>query len=265
MGKKRRAHNRLDLDVEYIAEEYMKGRSAQDIAKEKGVSKGTILRRLREQGVERRQRPAYDEVTKEVIETLYNDKKMSTRAIAEVFGCSNRLVLNRLRKYGIPTRKHAGDPAFTAEERKEKWGRSLERHNLWKGGVTSVNNALRGVTNEWSLRHMREYDFKCFVLGEETHNLEVHHIKPFSEIRDESIAEMGLEGRKTISEYTVEELEKLKNIIIEKHENIKGYPLDAKIHQLFHSEYGFDTDLDDLLEFKERYLSGEFNESEAIA
>jgi len=259
MGNKRRAHNRLNLDDRYIVREYEKGRTAQDIAEEKGVAKGTILRRLREQGIERRKPPSYEGLTKEVLESMYIDKKMSTRAIAEVYGSSNSFVLNRLRKYDIPTRKNAGDPSFTKEERKEKWGRPLDRHNMWKGGVTSINNALRGVTKEWSLKHMRENNFKCFVLEEETHNLEVHHVKPFKEIRDEAIAELGLEGRKAVREYSEEELEKLKEIIIEKHEGLKGYPLDARIHRLFHSEYGECTDLDDLLEFKERYLSGEFS------
>jgi len=258
-------HNRLDLDVRYIAKEYQKGRSAKSIGEELGVSKGVILGRLKEQGIERRQRPTYENITKDVLSDLYVTKKLSTRTIADKFGCNNTLISKRLKQFGIPVRKNAGDPAFSKEERKEKWGRALEDHPLWKGGVTSINTALRGVTAEWSLEQMRNNNFECFVLGKQTHNLEVHHVKPFSVIRDEAIAELGLSGNKTVGEYTAEELEELKSIIIREHEDIIGYPLDANIHRRFHSEYGMDTDLNDLLEFKQRYLAGEFDEIEATA
>lgn len=188
----RKPHNRLDLDVKYIVEEYQKGRSAKSIGEELGVSKGVILGRLREQGIERRQSPKFENITKEVLRDLYVDKKLSTRAIAEKFGCNNTLISKRLKKYGIPIRKHAGDPAFTAEERKEKWGKSGAEHPRWKGGITAVSNVIRNRLNHVTLERFKIDGFKCVECGGGEHNLNAHHIRPFSEIIAEIRSENGL-------------------------------------------------------------------------
>lgn len=262
---KRVPHNRIKIDVNYVVEEYTKGRSAQDIGKELGVSKKTILTRLKENEISRRQSPKYEEITENILRDLYIDKKLSTREIAGKYGCSNRLVLKRLHEYGIPVRKHAGDPAFTSEERKEKWGRPLERHNLWQGGITSLNESLRNVTYEWRDEHLRKFNYRCYITGKHSHDLHVHHVKPFNVIRDEALVELKLDKRESVKDYTLEEIEALKDLVAEKHEYEKGYPIDSEIHTLFHSLYGFKTTEADLLEFKQRYNSGEFDEKEASA
>lgn len=265
IGKKRIPHNRIEVDVGFIIEEYNKGRSAENISKEIGVSKRVVLLRLKENGIKRRQSPQYESITEDILRDLYLDKKLSTRAIAEIFGCTNTLVSKRLKQYGIPLRKHAGDPAFTEEERKEKWGRPREEHNLWKGGVTGINEALRGATEEWRLRELRRGDYTCFVTGTRTGDMNVHHVTPFHVMRDEMIAELGIDLRPTISDYTDLEVELMRERIAAMHEGERGYVLSEPIHKLFHSQYGFDTDYNDLNEFKTRYQQGEFNESEAIA
>jgi len=188
----RKPHNRLDLDVKYIVEEYQKGRSARNIGEELGVSKGVILGRLREQGIERRQSPKYENITEEVLRVLYVDKKLSTRAIAEKFGCNNTLISKRLKKYGIPIRKHAGDPVFTTEERKEKWGRSGPEHPNWKGGVTEVSNMIRNRVAHVSLEAFKRDGFACVECGGGEQELNAHHIRTFSEIVEEIREENGL-------------------------------------------------------------------------
>ena len=260
----RRAHNRMELDAEYIKRAYLSGISANSIAKELDVSKRTILRRLREQGVERRQANTFPEITKEVLQELYTESKLSTRDIAERYGCSSRLILKRLRKYGIPIRKHAGDPIFTKEERKMKWGRSREQHNLWKGGVTGINQVLRGAIDEWIFDRLKEQNFTCFISGKSTGDMQVHHETPFHKLRDRLVTEMGIELKPTIADYTEAEVETMRENMREIHEQEAGYVLTREVHSLFHSLYGFETTREDLLDFKRRYHSGEFDEKEAI-
>lgn len=265
MTRKRKAHNRLNIDVEFVTREYLSGRTAQSIATELGVSKKSILTRLKEEGVSRRQQPTYPEVTKEVLAELYINQKLSTRTIAGRFGCSSRYIIARLEEYGIPTRLHAGDPSFTEDERKEKWGVAREEHPMWKGGVTGINEALRGATEDWRNSELRRNDYTCYVTGKRGGDMHVHHTTPFHVMRDEMITELGFDMRPTISDYTDLEVEVMRERIAEMHKGERGYVLTPLIHKLFHTQYGFDTDYNDLVEFKTRYQKGEFNESEAIA
>lgn len=254
----RKAHNRLDLNAEYIISEYEKGRTATDIAKELGVSKKTILTRLREQGINRRKQSTYD-ISKEVLIDLYITQKQSTRDISKIFGCSNNHILKTLRKYEIPIRKHAGDESFTEDERKQKWGKPLEQHNLWRGGITSLNDHLRTNTYDWRDKHLAESNYTCFISEKPSHDLQIHHAKPFNEIRDEILTELGLGKYERVSDYSKEQITAIVERIKERHESLKGFAIDRKLHTLFHSTYGWHTTEDQLHEFKARYLSGEFD------
>jgi hypothetical protein len=255
-----KAHNRLDIDVSYVTSEYIKGRTADDIAKELGVSKKSILTRLKEAGVGRRKQPTYPEVTYEVLQEMYINQKLSTRDIAEKFGCSNKYIGARLSEFGIPKRKRVGDESFTEEERKAKWGKSREEHNMWKGGVTGLNETLRYSATDWRLKELKRGNFTCFVTGQRGGDLHVHHITPFHEIRDQALYEIGVEMRQSIADYDNKTLTSLRNKIAELHEREEGYILAPHIHKIFHSLYGFKTTKEDLLEFKKRYQIGEFNE-----
>lgn len=227
-----------------------------------GVSKKTILRRLSENNIQRRKQPTYEAVTEEVLRDLYTHQKLSTRTIASKFGCSSRFIINRLGEYGIQTRKHAGDSAFSEEERKEKWGKPLEKHNLWKGGITPLNESLRNATNDWKFKVFRDSGFTCYITGNKTHDLHAHHITPFRQVRDECIAELNLDKKGFVRDYTEGEITSLKCLIKERHKEVEGYSIASGIHLLFHSIYGDDTTINDLEKFKVRYLSGEFNKEE---
>jgi len=253
-----RAHNRIDIDVIYVSSEYIKGRTANDIATELGVSKKAILTRLKEVGVERRKQPTYPEVTYEVLQEMYTNQKLSTRDIAKKFGCSNKFICDRLSEFGIPKRKRVGDESFTEEERKAKWGKSRGEHNMWKGGVTGLNETLRYSTTGWRLSELKRGSFTCFVTGQRGGDLHVHHITPFHEIRDRALTEIGVEMRASIADYDDETMRSLRNKVAELHDQEEGFVLATHIHKLFHSLYGFKTTKEDLLEFKERYINGEF-------
>lgn len=197
MANKRVPHNRLELNIEYIIGEYIKGRSANDIAREKGVSKGVILGRLKENGISRRQANTYDDITKDDLQKYYIEKKMSTRDIAKIYGCSNTVVADRLRTYGIPVRRNAGDSAFSVEERRKKWGRPGKLHPRWKGGITEVSNVIRNRLAHVTLERFKQDGFRCVECGEGEHNLNAHHVIPFSEIVADIRSENNLDDLST--------------------------------------------------------------------
>lgn len=260
----RKAHNRLDIDVKYIVQEYLSGKSSGEIASELGVGNHVILTRLREEGVPRREQPKYPEVTKEVLTELYVNQKMSTRAIGAQFGCSNKLILKRLTKFGIPTRLHAGDPAFNPQERKEMYGMQRESHPLWKGGVTVIQKTLRLATQEWRERELKRNDFTCFITNKRGGDLHVHHTTPFHVLRGQAEQELGISLNETIADYDEATVGIIRTKFAELHEGERGYAVKPELHKLFHHHYGFKTTEADFHEFKQRYLLGEFTEKAAI-
>ena len=135
-----------------------------------------------------------------------------------------------------------------------------EGHYLWKGGVSPVQNHLRGDLSEWKMKSLKSYGNKCFITGSKS-NLVVHHIHPFAKIVDETLSLLGLEYKSSIGAYT--DLEQQMMVETNKSLHLKygyGVPIKEDIHKLFHDVYGKrDTDMDDLIEFSKRFKEGEFN------
>lgn len=256
--------NRKVLDEKYIIDEYLKGRTAKNIAEELSVSKQVILSRLVENGIQRRQHnPTYN-ITKEELHHHYVENREGIIAIAKRFGCGKTFINNKLHEYGIPVRQKSSDPAFSKEERRKMYGLPLEKNPHWKGGLSTINGYLRAHTHLWRVGVFIESKNVCFISGVKSRSLEAHHSIPFSVIRDEAFEESGITRRETVSDYTNEELDVVGEIIRIKHEGLKGYAIDRKIHSLFHSQYGDITTDEHLHEFKQRYLLGEFSEKAAI-
>lgn len=172
-------------DINIIKSMYEDGKSSREIADELGVSPRVVLLRLEQAGVPRRKPPKYEHITKEVLKVMYEEKRMSVRDIANYFGCNKSLIAKRLKKFGIKTRKMKD---LTPEERKEKYGKRGEYHNLWKGGVSKINNVIRNRLNYLTQERFKLDGYKCVNCGNNS-DLNAHHIKPFSEIIDEILSE----------------------------------------------------------------------------
>jgi hypothetical protein len=76
---------------------------------------------------------------------------------------------------------------------------------------------------------------KCEVCGA-TDDLEVHHVKLFSKLLDETLAELGLEYRKEIEEYSTEELNLITYVVLGKHLDIKYLTLCDNCHDNIHED-----------------------------
>lgn len=127
-------------------------------------------------------RDEFPHVNKESLTELYVERKLSSRDVGKELGCSSDLVIKRLRENGLPVRERVGDPSFTIEERKEKWGRTGADHPRWKGGITAVSNLIRNRLNHVTLDRFKLDGFRCVECGGGEHRLNAHHIRPFSEI-----------------------------------------------------------------------------------
>ena len=126
--------------------------------------------------------------------------------------------------------------------------RSGEGSIHWKGGLTTLNLYLRSTLIAWRAYYLNKYDFKCVITGD-TVNLEVHHEIPFNVLRDEVLKELSYDKFEKRGEYSEEELETIKNALIEKHSKVQGFPLRKDIHKSFHSMYGYNADKDDFDNF----------------
>lgn len=254
---KRVAHNKIPMDEPYIIEQYKLGRSTNDIAVELGVSGSAISRRLSKLGVEKR-KLEYD-ITKEELQRLYIDEKLSVRNIAKHFGCGKTHINKLLVRHEIPLRKNAGDPSFTTEERRIKWGQPGAEHPLWKGGVTSLNEHLRKTSHDWRDAKMAESNYRCWITGKESPRLNVHHAYPWHKLRDEAMQAVGIYGYTNVGECPPELVEECYEKLVEAHRKLPGYVIDERLHVLFHQLYGNDVTDADIHEFKERYLAGKYD------
>lgn len=146
----------------------------------------------------------------------------------------------------------------TALEKSKKL--SGENSPLWKGGLKSFNDSLRNSLVKWKSDILSKHNQKCFVSGR-TENLIIHHLRPFNEIRDEVLRELGFDAyfrRKewTFDDFTDEEVILIKFKIKEKHTLDLGVPLTEELHKEFHNSYGMKTNLEDLLDFKRKIRQG---------
>lgn len=138
-----------------------------------------------------------------------------------------------------------------------------ENHPHWNGGSTELTVYLRKMIDEWKWEAFNSFDGKCAITGESSRCLQVHHTKQFSVIRDEVLKVLNLPHHTLIGDYTSNELEAIVNLFRQRHEEVVGVPLKKEVHKLFHMIYGKkNTTMEDLIEFKARFLSGEFNGSE---
>lgn len=132
----------------------------------------------------------------------------------------------------------------------------------WKGGVKNITEYLRQHLKDWKIKCLEVNDYKCFITGKGGKDLEIHHIVPYNKIRDEMFVDLNLPYYETIGDYTQEQINILVEEIRKRHENAVGIPVKKEIHKLFHSVYGYDDQvtLENLYEFKERFLNDEFED-----
>lgn len=118
--------------------------------------------------------------------------------------------------------------------------RSGENHYRWDGGVSNVNEYFREKINDWKRKSLASTNFTCSITGVKGKgDLEVHHLRPFSQIVKDAHEANGIEIKSEISKYSREEIDSLAKNIGKEHEKLLGIPLHKEVHLLFHKTFGF--------------------------
>lgn len=113
----------------------------------------------------------------------------------------------------------------------------------WKGGSTTrynaINSLLRNSTiDKWRNNSIEASNGKC-IISKQPYEC-VHHIYGFSFILNEVLEITGIELKEKISDYSDEEIIKLKNTCLELHyKHGLGVCLTNDIHEEFHKIYGY--------------------------
>jgi len=106
-----------------------------------------------------------------------------------------------------------------------------ENHNFWKGGVTDLYQVVQNqLWSVWKIKILSRDGFKCQECGEHQH-LEVHHLRPFIQIREGVLRE-----HPDLSLSDVTEVRILADLIIKEHQMEDGITLCYLCHKSRHFE-----------------------------
>lgn len=107
----------------------------------------------------------------------------------------------------------------------------------WKGGISSLTSYLKKQITEWKKDSMKSCGYKCVICGEKFKD--IHHIYNFYNMMIESLEELALDVRDSVSKYTDSELALIKSLVLKKHgEHPLGACLCRSHHKMFHRDYG---------------------------
>lgn len=134
--------------------------------------------------------------------------------------------------------------------------RKGENNGNWKGGITSLYNNVRGAMLPWRLDSYNKYNNKCDITGKKLKSNVIHHHHNYSDILQETLEILNMRVEKNINDYTIGELELIKNKCLELHYKYGlGICLTEELHKEFHSIYGQKNNtLEQYIEFKNNKL-----------
>ena len=165
---------------------------------------------------------------------------------------------------------------LSSKKLKEKWqdeeyrqmqsDKMREQNPNWKGGITPISNFLRSlpVVSQWFDDSKKQVNYTCELIGKQCY-VETHHIKPFCELVMEAHVLNGIQIKEIIADYTEEELKLLVAYITKWHQDFSNaIVLSKEVHDYFHNVFmkgkGRESSVEDVEEFKQRYLNGEFKD-----
>ena len=153
------------------------------------------------------------------------------------------------------------------EQMKKMWNdEEMKWRFNYKGGITPISTYLRSlpIVVKWIEDAKKNVNYTCELIGKQCY-VETHHIKPFCELVMEAHVLNGIQIKEIVADYTEEELKLLVAYITKWHQDFSNaIVLSKEVHRYFHNEFmkGKDREssIEDVEEFKERYLNGEFKD-----
>ena len=128
-------------------------------------------------------------------------------------------------------------------------------HYNYKGGESEIIDFLRKNIKQWKKDVLKKYNYKCYLTNNRS-NLVVHHLKSFNTIIKEVFNELNLDIKRKLKDYTKDEIEQIKELVMKKHDVNNGVVLYRPIHNNFHEMYGKGNNtLEQFNEFISSYYS----------
>lgn len=136
----------------------------------------------------------------------------------------------------------------------------------YKGGITPISIYLRSlpIVVKWVEDAKENVNYTCELIGKQCY-VETHHIKPFCELVMEAHVLNSIQIKEIVADYTEEELKLLIAYITKWHQDFSNaIVLSKEVHYYFHNVFmkgkGRESSVEDVEEFKQRYLNGEFKD-----
>ena len=133
-----------------------------------------------------------------------------------------------------------------------------------KNGINNISKHLKSmqVVRTWSKKCKRQANYTCEITGKVYDIVHVHHLKACNTIIQEAHELNNIQVKPQVKDYTEEELHKLEEYVASWHkDNSNAVVMCPEVHKLFHGLYGSGNNTpEQFKEFKQRYLSGEFEE-----
>ena len=136
---------------------------------------------------------------------------------------------------------------------------SGEGGSNWQGGKSRLSVFLQKSIKQWKKDSIANSNYCCELCGEGHRFNDIHHLYNFHNIVTDALDLLNLDKRKTVENYSNEELFIIANKVIELHYYYPyGIPLCRYHHKSFHHFYGISNNTpEQFYEFKERIKSGD--------
>jgi len=183
----------------------------------------------------------------ETLHLLYG--KMSNQKLAKLFGRSKQAIQHKAHKLSITTPKIAEwkycidcgcklsraaiykDTAQRCRTCADNW-HTAENHHNWKGGIASLRSIVHTMLKAvWIDPILRRDNYTCQFCQNRGGDMHVHHVFPYSHIRDQILKE-----NPELSLKTFKGKKRIALKIVEAHRLSYGITLCVSCHALIHNE-----------------------------
>lgn len=224
-------------EEQYVADNYRKGEGLQHCANYLQREIYAVKQKARRLGVAGIRRSFTDEEIRFIKE---NHQYLGYVKIAEILGVKKSSINNLCSKRGLGLKMIPSFRAKISAEKNKTWertaemranmsaaakklGRVGENHPSWKGGVSTLRSIVsRKLWPVWVIPILSRDGYACTKCGS-GENLNVHHKKRYTEIRDEVVAEYGNIDNQTLSD-----------LIVSRHTFDMGVTLCYECHRKIH-------------------------------
>jgi len=130
----------------------------------------------------------------------------------------------------------------------------------WKGGISPLAVHLRHLLYKWKQKSMQQSHYRCVLTNKDSDGtFEVHHLLSVNIILKETLKELDLPIYDEVNKYTLEELQNIETLFVNKNNNLLGVFVNSIDHKKFHSIYGYG---DNTPEQWYEFVSNSLNKSE---